>query len=228
MKRNWGKRLKRSNKEASDERPDKLPAYPEAAAGDGAAGDDAVDIEAVEANEFSALENLRDRVVIMLLFNEVVQVEQVEQAWRAWRTLQKQGKNEALWRILAGQPGIDRDRVFAEAADVYVFKKVEITASSAVSYLRGVKKKYTKEQWAEMDRLGVVPTGQEDHLRWSDEEPRFLFATHDPTRPEVHNLMQGLNLERFELHYAPESLLRSLMEEAFPSRDRPTQGRGRL
>ncbi|MGI9175279.1 MAG: hypothetical protein ACR2GR_08175, partial [Rhodothermales bacterium] len=208
-------------------RQDKLPAYPEAAAGDGAAGGNAVDIEAVEANGFSALENLRDRVVIMLLFNEVVQVEQVEQAWREWKVLQKKGENEALWRILAAQPDIDRDRVFAEAADVYVFKKAEITASSAISYLRGVKKKYTGEQWEEMDRLGVVPIGQEDHLR-GDEETRFLFATHDPTRPEVHNLMQGLGLERFELHYAPESSLRSLMEEAFPPRDSRAQGRGRL
>ena len=227
MKRNWSRHPKRAREKAPTGRQDKQPAYPKAAAGDGAAGNDAVDIEAVEASEFSVLENLKDRVVIMLLFNEIVRIEQVEQAWKAWRTLQKQGQSEALWRILAAQPGIDRERIFAEAADVYVFKKAEISTAGVVSYLQSVKGKYAGERWEEMNRLCVLPIGQEDHLR-GDEETRFFFATYDPTRPEVHSLMQKLGLERFKIHYAPEAVLRSLMEEAFPHQNGRTQDRGRL
>ena len=227
MKRNYGRRLKRAHEKAPAGRQDKQPVYPKAAAGDGAAGNDIVDIEAVEANEFSVLENLKDRVVIMLLFNEIVRIEQVEQAWKTWRTLQKQGQSEALWRILAAQPSVDRERIFAEAADVYVFKKAEISPTGTVSYLQSVKGKYTDKQWEEMNRLCILPIGQEDRLR-GDEETRFFFATYDPTRPEVHSLMQKLDFERFEIHYAPEALLRSLMEEAFPHQNGRTQDRGRL
>ena len=48
---------------------------------------------------------------------------------------------------------------------------------------------------------------------------KVVFITHDPTRPDVHRMMQQLRLERFELRYAPEKVVTGLIHEAFPRKN---------
>jgi type IV pilus assembly protein PilB len=46
------------------------------------------------------------------------------------------------------------------------------------------------------------------------------MATHDPARTEIHRLLHALNLNRFELQYAPESMLLEIIGEAFPQKNK--------
>ena len=62
---------------------------------------------------------LRDRVVIKLLFDQVVRIEQVHEAWETWREREIAGHPEDLWRVLAEDPAMDREKIFTEAATVY-------------------------------------------------------------------------------------------------------------
>ena len=71
--------------------------------------------------------NLRDRVVIKLLFDQVVRIEQVQTAWKTWRERNIAGHSEDLWRVLAEDPGLDREKIFAEAATIYAFKPCPIS-----------------------------------------------------------------------------------------------------
>ena len=45
---------------------------------------------------------------------------------------------------------------------------------------------------------------------------RLIFASHDPTHPEVQALMPQLGLASYELRYAPELEIIDLLAEAFP------------
>ena len=64
---------------------------------DDLAAGDSLHLDAVTG--FSALA-LRDRVVIMLLFDQVVREDQVEQAWQLWQQMGREGAKEPLWRVL--------------------------------------------------------------------------------------------------------------------------------
>lgn len=50
--------------------------------------------------EFSALD-LEDRVVISLIYNQIVGIEQVEKAWHRMREIERLGERPRLWRVLA-------------------------------------------------------------------------------------------------------------------------------
>ncbi|HMB90768.1 MAG TPA: hypothetical protein VKP65_07970, partial [Rhodothermales bacterium] len=75
--------------------------------GDGAAHP--ADKVEMPADVFDPID-LRDRVVIKLLFEQVIQIEQVEAAWHRWKALQREGKSEELWRVLAAESEINQDR----------------------------------------------------------------------------------------------------------------------
>ena len=88
----------------------------------------------VAASGFSALD-LDDRVVIALLFNEVVREAQGEAAWVRWKARRAEGAPTQLWRVLAEDPDIDREEVFAMAAEAFAFKKTEVPKHSALGTL---------------------------------------------------------------------------------------------
>ncbi|ARA92499.1 type II secretion system protein E [Rhodothermaceae bacterium RA] len=169
-----------------------------------------------ESSAFSPL-NLRDRVVIMLLYYETVRTEQVEEAWYRWVQLRKKGHREPLWRLLVQMEGVDRETVFKVAAQVYAFEEALIKKADVIKLIREFCETFSEEQWEELSRLKLIPIRQErdseGRLRWME------FATHDPTRPELHRHLQQLKLERFELKYAPESLVETLIQEATPRRN---------
>lgn len=160
---------------------------------------------------------LRDRVVVQLLFNEKVQIEHIERAWRVWRKLQHEGKNEALWRILAQAPDVDREAVFAAAAESYAFQEVRASEEDMVAFMKGVADVFTEEQWDSMINLLALPVGLEEESH--TEERKLILATNDPAQAELHRMLQGFNLKRFELRYAPESKLRDVVKTAFPKKN---------
>lgn len=159
---------------------------------------------------------LRDRVVIMLLFDEVVREDQVELAWQLWQQMSRDGAKEPLWRVLMLFPDLDRELIYAEAARVYGFEEARISRPKALALIKEMEALVARDLWDQMVDLRVVPiyeaTQQHSHRK------RIVFATPDPTRPDVHRLMPEFNLDGFELRYAREGEVVNLLIEAFPRR----------
>ena len=167
-----------------------------------------------EPEAFSALE-LRDRVVVMLLFNQVVQIEHVEAAWKTWRQLQQEGgEAPALWRVLAAHPEVDREAAFEETARVYAFEKMETGRYNALAFVRAHRNAFSGAQWQRLAEAGLAPV-----KRTQGERPTWTFATHDPTQADIGALLEALGVERYTLRYAPETLVGELLREVLPERD---------
>ncbi len=167
--------------------------------------------------DLAALEQARskDRVVAMLLRKEIVAPEQVIEAQQKQK---KENAKEALWRVLAQLPDIDREAVFAEAARVYAFPAAKLDQGPPdPEFARSVVETFAEERREELFKLRILPF--ECDLEQQTGAIKLVFVTHDPTRPEVHRLMQQLKLERFELRYAPESVVTAAIAEAFPRRN---------
>ncbi|BBM70354.1 GspE/PulE family protein [Rhodothermus marinus] len=174
-----------------------------------AAGDD------VNEAEFS-LTDLSDPVIIMLLFQELVREEQVRKAWEKWRQLDRD-RRRPLWRVLTEIDGINPEVVYATAAEVYGFKTARIDRAQVLRFLRDQRQRFTQEQWNWMQRERVLPIGQEVDAERG--VMRWLLATHDPTRPNLHRQIAWLGIDRFELRYAPASSIEQIFQEAFPRRN---------
>ena len=171
-----------------------------------------------KANEqnLTALD-LRDRVVIMLLFKQIVQIEHVEKAWRRWQAQTGGKSGELLWRVLTMDPAFDREQIFAEAAQVYAFKRASVEKANALKFIKKHEASYAEPLWDRMRKLRVVPIRHEAQAR--SRERRVIFISHDPSRPDVNRLMRDLRLESYELQYAPEAQIDRLIAEAFPKRN---------
>lgn len=169
--------------------------------------------------EFRPLE-LRDRVVIMSLFYEIAREEHVKQSWSRWQQGLRQGSDDPLWRVLVQHPKVDREAIFEVAAQIYGFQGADMIKMRALALLRDLSQTFTTEQWERMISLLVVPVGVGEDPRTG--HARLIFATHDPTRPEVHRLLQSLKLDSFDLKYASPSALTDLLKEAFQDLDANT------
>ncbi len=157
----------------------------------------------------------RDRVVAMLLRKEIVTPHQVQDAQKRQ---EKEHSKEALWRLLAGAGGVDREAIYAEAARVYAFPAAKLGEGLPdPEFARSVVDTFNEERRDELLKLRVLPF--ECDLEQQTGAIKLVFITHDPTRPEVHRLMQKLKLERFELRYAPESIVHAAIVEAFPRKN---------
>ena len=163
--------------------------------------------------EFAPID-LRDRVVIMSLFYEIVKVEQVEKAWQRWSKMQHKGSADSLWRVLVTERGVDRDAVYEVAAQIYGFEVAEINRLRALALIRDVAESFSEDQWQHMIQLLVIPIGVGEDPRSG--HARLIFATPDPTRPEVTRLLQRFNLNSFDLRYGAPSVISELFNEIFP------------
>ncbi len=168
-----------------------------------------------EVGGFTPLE-LRDRVVIMLLFKELIRVDQVEKAWRKWKKMADGGSGESLWRVLAEEQGVEAERVYAEAAEVYAFKKASLSRSAAVAFIQENRNRFAEAQWAQLRDIPLMPIGK-DYPQGREE--RWIFATHDPTNPEVGKVIHSLRLTSVEIRYMARSAISSIISDAFPRRN---------
>ena len=168
--------------------------------------------EAIRQETFSTLD-LRDRVVIMAIFYEIVRVDYVEQAWKHWKTMQQNGSDEALWRVLVRNPEVDREALYEVAAQIYSFEEADINRLRAQTLIRELSTTFSEAQWKRMFEMLVVPIAVGEDPRSG--HARLIFATHDPTRPEVTRLLQSLKLNSFELRYAGPAKITELFSEIF-------------
>ena len=150
----------------------------------------------------------------MAIFYEIVKLEHVENAWHRWSKMQRKGSNDSLWHALVLEPGVNRDAIYEVAAQIYGFEVAEINRLRALALIRDVSESFSQEQWRSMIQLLVIPIAVGEDPRSG--HARLIFATHDPTRPEVARLLQSFNLTSFDLRYATPTVISELFNEIFP------------
>lgn len=155
-----------------------------------------------------------DRVVIMLLFDQIVSEEQVKRAWPVWQ--RKRHLGDLLWRVLLQFPDIDRGLVYAEAARVYGYEEANVSRRSATPLLRDTKKRVGKEIWDQMVDLRVLPIAMINKPHTN--RMQLVYAALDPAHPETQRLLHQLHPAGFELRFLPEHDLIELLVEVFPLR----------
>ena len=157
----------------------------------------------------------KDRVIAALFGKGAISTEQMG---KAKIKRDEEGLKESFWRILAQVEGVDREAIFAEAANVYAFPTADIREGKPdPEFARSVTDTFDEAYRDQLLDLGVLP--YEVDLESNSGAIKVAFITHDPTRPDVHRMMQKLKLERFELRYAPERVVRGLIAEAFPRKN---------
>ncbi len=162
-----------------------------------------------------AYANVQDRVVQALLRKGAVTVEQVRGAEELRRSQQSK---EPLWRSLAALPQVDRDAVLEQAAATYAFRIAPVKEREPeVEFVKTVLESFAEEHREGLLRLGVAP------YAYAQDQPsgvlKLIFITEDPMRQELQRAMHALQLERFELCYAPGGIVKRVLDEAFPRKN---------
>ncbi len=160
-----------------------------------------------ERSTFSPLD-LRDRVVIKLLYEEIVSIEQIEKAWCTW--VEKEGGTSyPLWRELADDPDVDADLVFEQAAIVYSFASMSLDSADPSAFMKGLGSKIAVDQWSALEELRVAPVAVEE----TSEGRRIIMATHDPARQDLMRTLQKLGFGEIEIRYAKRGDVDSFLDE---------------
>ncbi len=174
-------------------------------------------IEIEEEPVASSGRHISDRVVQRLLQQDVISQEHLEDSLEEWGRLRKEGYKIPLWRVITLDPRVDREQIYREAADVYAFREAKVGYAEALAFIEAIADQFEGPHIDRMIELFVIPIAQKAEPRTG--EVRWIFATHDPTRPEVHRLLQQLRLRRFELRYTSESFIGELITDGFLSKN---------
>ncbi|MEX2402203.1 MAG: ATPase, T2SS/T4P/T4SS family [Rhodothermales bacterium] len=166
--------------------------------------------------DFSALD-LDDPVVTSLLFKQAVTMEQVDRAWRCVRDRNENALPGTLWRALAEDPSVNRERVFAEAAAVSGCARIDVDVDAARAAIGRLVGSIPERDWQMLVDLQVVPVGRD--AAQTDDPDQVILASHDPSRPEVARLLRRLHLSDCEVRYAPQSDLEDLIHYAVAALD---------
>ncbi|NNE36595.1 MAG: hypothetical protein HKN13_15280, partial [Rhodothermales bacterium] len=152
---------------------------------------------------------ISDRVVQRLLSKGLVSQRQVLDSWDEWVSLKEEGYSLSLWRVLTLHPDLKREIIFEEAALVYAFEKATTSRSDAIAFIEKVVPVFEGDRLDRMLDLFVIPVAKEKDPRTGD--VKWMFVTHDPTRPEAHKLLRELGIKRFELRYWAESVIEDVI-----------------
>ena len=160
-----------------------------------------------------AFANVQDRVVQALLRRGLVQAEQVAEAEKA-----RTDPREPLWRALAGVAHVDRDKVYEQAAATYAFRLAPVKdREPEAEFAKTVIESFDAELGKRLVELEAVP------YAYAQDQPsgilKLVFITEDPMRPELQKVVNALELERFELCYAPGQVVDRVITEAFPRKN---------
>jgi len=152
-----------------------------------------------------------DRVVEMLMRRGEIEPEQVKEAQARRDTADD--PDLALWRVLADQEDVDAETVYERAARIYAFEVADPEEEPRdLDLVQSMVESFSDEQQEQLTELGLVP----HHVEMTDRGRTVIFITRDPMRQEVHKLARSLDLDHFELRYAPKAAVNDLLSEAFP------------
>ena len=190
---------------------------PPAPVGDGAAGAAAVSAAGavLPATQAHAYSHVQDRVVQALLRKGAVTPEQVREAEDQRRI---QHSKAPLWRMLAELNSVDRDVVYEQAAVTYAFRIAPVKEREPeAEFVKTVLESFAEAHRERLLELKVAP------YAYAQDQPsgilKLVFITEDPMRPELQRTMHALELERFELCYAPAAVVKAVLDEAFPRKN---------
>src|SRR5690606_20446488 len=86
-----------------------------------------------------------------------------------------------------------------------------------LEFVKQVMDVFPEDKRNRLIELHVVPVGYE--FEPQTQTLRVVFITHDPSLTAVREVLQELNLERYELQYAPEEAIKDLLGRAFPRKN---------
>ncbi|MDX1430689.1 MAG: hypothetical protein R3282_10385, partial [Rhodothermales bacterium] len=159
--------------------------------------------------------SIGDRVVKYLVRHRMVSDSVVREAHGDWKSA---GETEPLWRVLARQKGVDQETVYAAVARIYGFRKAEIGEGRPDSgFVERIIHSFDEEQRVRFGELALIPL--EYKIEPEKGILRLVFATPDPTSPEALRFIHDLNLDQYEVTYAPYRDLRPFLEDLFPKRN---------
>ena len=159
--------------------------------------------------------HVQDRVVQALLRRGAVTADQVAAA----ETERKEdGGRQPLWRALVAVDGVDRDRVFEQAAATYAFRLAPVgDRAPEAEFAKTVIESFAADVGDKLVGLGCVP------YAYAQDQPsgilKLVFITEDPMRSELQRVIDGLELEKFEVCYAPGAAVEAVIAEAFPRKN---------
>ena len=167
------------------------------------------------ATQSEAYANIQDRVVQALLRKSVVTAEQVSEASSLHKSQQSKGP---LWRTLAELASVERDAVYKQAAVTYAFRIAPVAEREPESeFVKTVLESFSEDNRNKLLDLRVAP------YAYAQDQPsgilKLVFITEDPMRQDLQRTMHALDLERFELCYAPGETVKSVLDEAFPRKN---------
>ncbi len=166
--------------------------------------------------KFSVL-HLRDKVVTMALFEQIVTEAEVASLWQAWRAKHLHFHREPFWRLLTLLPRTNLELIYAQAARVAGIEDAHITSSIAIDMIRKVAAALLPADWKKWLSLPMVPVTL---AGYGQQARALVVATHDPTNPLAKKLVHGLRIPNCELRYASQTSILELLDMAFPSRQR--------
>lgn len=162
-----------------------------------------------------AYSHVQDRVVQALLRRGLVTPEQVTAA-EAER--KQAGGRTPLWRSLIAVKDVDRNHVFEQAAATYAFRLAPVKdREPEAEFAKTVIESFDDGLGDKLIELKAVP------YAYAQDQPsgilKLVFITEDPMRPELQKVINSLELERFELCYAPGDVVERVLVEAFPRKN---------
>ncbi len=164
--------------------------------------------------KFSAVD-LRDKVVTMALFEQIVTEAEVASLWQAWRAMHLHFHQEPFWRLLTLMPSRNPELIYEQAARVAGIEDAHIASSIAIDLIRKVADAIPPADWKKWLSIPLVPVTL---AGYGQQTRALVVATHDPTNPLAKKLVHGLHIPNCELRYASQSSILELLEMAFPSR----------
>ena len=157
----------------------------------------------------------RDRVVEALVNRGAVSKEAVDVSAEA---KQQNKLRDPLWRVLAENPAVDRDVVYEQAALTYAFRIAPVAKRPPEAGFA----KTVLDSLSEAMRERLLAANVAPYAYAQDSATgmlKLVFVTDDPMRSELQRIMAALELERFELCYAPRAVVRAALDEAYPRKN---------
>ncbi|MEZ4696881.1 MAG: GspE/PulE family protein [Rhodothermales bacterium] len=185
--------------------------------GDGKVGGDVISVDRPNGRDpFDKLrKEIRDRVVHHLIENGDVTARAVRDSLQQWR---KDNEEGPLWRVLARHSTVNSEAVFGAVARIYAFKAADIDpALYDYEFARRLVDTLSEAQQEAFIGHRLLP------LRYEFDRDRqmlkLVLASHDPTAPDVLKYLHDLNIELFDIQYAPQKQLDPILDTLFPKRN---------
>jgi hypothetical protein len=165
--------------------------------------------ESVEQGPRFSSRDLRDHVVIMALFDQLVSEAEVEAVWRVWRMRHLAFFQEPFWRLLLLLPNANLEQLYEQAARVADIETAYLSRQSVFTAIRHTKQVVSRADWKELVEVPIVPVAE---LGYGSQSTGIIFATNDTTNPRVRKLVDKIWPASYELRYAPRNELLELLE----------------